>query len=76
MRRNYLIEKAKDSSRIGILVGTLAVSRFGKIIDYISKIIRESGKKPYTFLVGKPNVPKLANFSEVRCLNSFHLQIR
>ena len=27
--------------------------------------IKSAGKKCYTFLVGKPNVPKLANFPEV-----------
>ena len=27
--------------------------------------MKASGKKCYTFLVGKPNVPKLANFPEI-----------
>ena len=51
--------------RIGILVGTLGASRYGAIIDKIRETIAISGKKCYTFLVGKPNVPKLANFPEI-----------
>ena len=29
------------------------------------QVIRAAGKRPYTFLVGKPNVAKLANFPEI-----------
>lgn len=65
MKRFYLIEKAKDAQRIGILVGTLGVSRYRDIIDRVHKSVKSSGKKVYTFLVGKPNVPKLANFPEI-----------
>ena len=65
MKRFYLIEKAKDAQRIGVLVGTLGVSRYRDIIDRTHAAIKHSGKKVYTFLVGKPNVPKLANFPEI-----------
>ena len=65
MKRFYLIERTRDATRIGILVGTLGVTRYRNIIDHVKGIIKDSGKKSYTFLVGKPNVPKLANFSEV-----------
>ena len=65
MQRTYLIEKAKDASRIGLLVGTLGVSRYRDIIDRVLDAVKASGKKAYTFLVGKPNVPKLANFPEI-----------
>lgn len=65
MQRFYLIERIKDASRIGILVGTLGVSRYRDIIDKIITSIKVSGKRPYTFLVGKPNVAKLANFPEI-----------
>jgi diphthamide biosynthesis protein 2 len=46
-------------------VGTLGVTRYRTVIDYVKGVIKDSGKKAYTFLVGKPNVPKLANFAEV-----------
>ncbi len=65
MRRSYLIEKVKDSSRLGILVGTLGVSRYRDVIDRVQEVIKASGKKSYVFLVGKPNVAKLANFPEI-----------
>ena len=65
MKRYFMVEKTKDADRIGILVGTLGASRYGAIIDKIRETIAISGKKCYTFLVGKPNVPKLANFPEI-----------
>ena len=65
MKRYFMVEKTKDADRIGILVGTLGASRYGTIIDKIRETITTSGKKCYTFLVGKPNVPKLANFPEI-----------
>lgn len=65
MKRYMLIEKAKDAERIGILVGTLGASRYGSIIDQLRATIKASKRKAYTFLVGKPNVPKLANFPEI-----------
>ena len=71
MKRYYLIERARDATRIGILVGTLGVTRYRNVIDYVKGIIKDSGKKPYTFLVGKPNVPKLANFAEVIFVSCF-----
>ena len=74
MKRFYLIERTRDASRIGILVGTLGVTRYRNVIDHVKGIVKDSGKKSYTFLVGKPNVPKLANFSEVH--NLFLLTIK
>jgi diphthamide biosynthesis protein 2 len=35
------------------------------IIDHLKGIIRNAGKKFYTFIVGKLNVAKLANFQEI-----------
>ena len=82
MRRYFAIEKTKDAERIGILVGTLGVVKYRDIIDKCREIIKSAGKRQYTFLVGKPNVPKLANFPEidvfvvVACpLNSIELAI-
>ena len=62
MKRYMLIEKTKDADRIGILVGTLGASRYGDIIDQVRHNVKTAGKRVYTFLIGKPNVPKLANF--------------
>ena len=65
MKRYSLIEKTKDASRIGILVGTLGAASYSDIIDCVRQTVRKSGRKVYTFLVGKPNVAKLANFPEI-----------
>ena len=65
MRRYFAIEKTKDANRIGILVGTLGVEKYRDVIEKCRDTIKSSGKKAYTFLVGKPNAPKLANFPEI-----------
>lgn len=69
-RRYFLIEKIKDSSTIGIIIGTLAVKNYLRIINRIKKIIQASGRKYYVISVGKPTVAKLANFLEV-CIYVF-----
>ena len=65
MRRSHLIEKCKDAQRVGILVGTLSLSKVDEILDKLRRLVKNSGRKCYTFLVGKPNVAKLANFPEI-----------
>jgi len=65
MKRYFLIEKTKDAERIGILVGTLGTANYSDIIQRLRDRIRGAGKRCYTFLVGKPNVAKLANFPEI-----------
>lgn len=64
-RRNYLMEKIKDSKTIGIVIGTLAVQNYLKIIERLKSLIKSRGKKYYLISVGKPTVAKLANFQEV-----------
>lgn len=65
MRRMYLIEKVKNAKTIGILIGTLGISQYLDAVDRIKHICRINGKKSYIIAVGKPNVPKLANFPEI-----------
>ncbi|KAJ8305393.1 hypothetical protein KUTeg_015938 [Tegillarca granosa] len=65
MKRFYMIERAKDAKIIGIVVGTLGVADYLQVIDRLKKLIKFAGKKSYTFVVGKLNVPKLANFMEI-----------
>lgn len=65
LRRYYLIEKAKDANIIGILAGTLGVANYMDIMKRLKELIKAAGKKSYTFVVGKINVPKLANFQEI-----------
>ena len=65
MKRYYLIEKARDTDVVGILVGTLGVASYLDIIDQLKNTVRKAGKKSYVFAMGKLNVPKLANFLEI-----------
>ena len=65
MKRFYLIEKAKDASIVGIIIGTLGVARHKEMLTRMQKVLKTAGKKCYTFLVGKINVPKLANYLEI-----------
>jgi len=64
-RRHYAVEKARDAERVGLLVGTLASRDYPLILERLRGTIRRAGKRGYTFLVGKPNVAKLANFPEI-----------
>ncbi|KAJ8967034.1 hypothetical protein NQ314_003151 [Rhamnusium bicolor] len=64
-RRNYLIEKIKDSKTIGIVIGTLCVRNYLKIMERMKELITLSGKKYYLISVGKPTVTKLSNFPEL-----------
>ncbi|CAG8792687.1 19317_t:CDS:10, partial [Dentiscutata erythropus] len=67
MRRFYMVQKAKDADVIGIVVGTLGVANYLEIISHLKKLIIRAGKKPYTFVMGKLNVAKMANFMEIDC---------
>ncbi|GES89558.1 diphthamide biosynthesis protein 2 [Rhizophagus clarus] len=67
MKRYYMIQKAKDADVIGIVVGTLGIASYLTIISHIKKLIIRAGKKPYTFVMGKLNVAKMANFMEIDC---------
>jgi diphthamide biosynthesis enzyme Dph1/Dph2-like protein len=64
-RRYYLVEKTRDAERVGILVGTLGTRDYPLMLARLRQTIRQAGKRCYTFLLGKPNVAKLANFPEI-----------
>jgi len=66
-RRFYLTQKAKIANIIGILVGTLSQSRFRSVVSSVRTKVENAGRACYTFVVGKINVNKLANFAEVEC---------
>ncbi|KAH7599173.1 putative diphthamide synthesis protein [Nakaseomyces glabratus] len=64
-RRYKNMHKARTAGCIGILVNTLSIRGTRETVNKLIKLIRENGKKHYLFVVGKPNVPKLANFEPV-----------
>ncbi|KAF4323619.1 hypothetical protein BBI17_001871 [Phytophthora kernoviae] len=65
MRRFFLVQQAKEAQIFGILMGTLGVSEYLNVVHSLQKLIKQSGRKSYLFVVGKVNVPKLANYAEI-----------
>lgn len=65
MRRYRYMHMARAAGTIGILVNTLSLANTKTLMDGISRKIKEEGKKHYIFVVGKPNVAKLANFDAI-----------
>lgn len=70
-KRNYLVEKIKDSKTVGVIIGTLSIKNYTKVIERIKKLIKLNNKKYYLISVGKPTVAKLANFPEVNLFDVF-----
>jgi diphthamide biosynthesis protein 2 len=66
LRRRYaLLSHARSAGIIGVLVNTLNISQYLPAISHLKRQIREAGRKSYLVVVGKVNVEKVANFSEV-----------
>lgn len=66
LRRRYALLTSLTTVPIwGILVNTLSVKDYMKILALVKDMIAKAGKKSYTFVVGKVNAAKVANFSEV-----------
>ncbi|QLQ79904.1 hypothetical protein HG537_0C05530 [Torulaspora globosa] len=70
MKRYRNMHVARTAGCIGILVNTLSLKNTKEMINTLITLIRSKGKKHYLFVVGKPNVAKLANFEpiEVWCI--------
>ncbi|KAI9682133.1 MAG: Diphthamide biosynthesis protein 2 [Caeruleum heppii] len=66
LRRRYaLLTSLSTVSVFGILINTLSVKNYLHIVELVKKQISDAGKKSYTFVVGKINAAKIANFSEI-----------
>lgn len=66
LRRRYaLLTSLSTVSTYGILINTLSVSNYLDILAYVKQQIAAAGKKSYTFVVGKINAAKIANFAEI-----------
>jgi diphthamide biosynthesis protein 2 len=66
LRRRYaLLIKVATAPIIGILINTLSVKNYMTALSHCQDLIASAGKKSYTFVVGKLNAAKIANFSEV-----------
>ncbi|KAJ2760051.1 Diphthamide biosynthesis protein 2 [Coemansia sp. BCRC 34490] len=64
-RRYYMVQQAKDADVVGIVVGTLAATRYLRVVEALKALLRQAQRKFYVFVVGKLNVAKLANFPEI-----------
>ena len=64
-RRYALVERIRDARVVGLVVGTLAVEGYLETLDRAKRLLEAAKKKTYVFVVGKINVPKLANFAEI-----------
>lgn len=66
LRRRYaLLSHARTAGIVGILVNTLNVKHYLPMIARLKQQIRDAGRKSYLVVVGKVNVEKVANFSEI-----------
>ncbi|KAK4508199.1 hypothetical protein PRZ48_001937 [Zasmidium cellare] len=66
LRRRYaLITRLSTVPIFGILINTLSVSNYMSALSHCQDLIRRAGKKSYTFVVGKVNAAKVANFAEI-----------
>ncbi|KAL6707763.1 Diphthamide biosynthesis protein 2 [Coniothyrium glycines] len=64
-RRYALLTSLSTTPVFGILINTLSVKNYMHILSHVKQQIADAGKKSYTFVVGKVNAAKVANFSEV-----------
>ncbi|USP81588.1 hypothetical protein yc1106_08862 [Curvularia clavata] len=66
LRRRYALLTSLSTTPIfGILINTLSVKNYMHILSHVQQQIATAGKKSYTFVVGKVNAAKVANFSEI-----------
>ena len=66
LRRRYgLLTSLSAVPIFGILINTLSVSSYASAAANITAKLKAAGKKSYTFVVGKINAAKIANFAEV-----------
>ncbi|MCJ1377339.1 Diphthamide biosynthesis protein 2 [Xylographa soralifera] len=66
LRRRYaLLTSLSTVPVFGILINTLSIKNYLHIVEHVKAQILAAGKKSYTFVVGKVNAAKIANFSEV-----------
>ncbi|GMM36537.1 2-(3-amino-3-carboxypropyl)histidine synthase [Saccharomycopsis crataegensis] len=65
MRRYRYMHVARTAGTVGILVNTLSLDNTKKMVNIVAKWIKDADKKYYMFVVGKPNVAKLANFDAI-----------
>ncbi|KAL5107111.1 2 3-amino-3-carboxypropyl histidine synthase subunit 2 [Taenia crassiceps] len=64
-RRYFLMEKVKSAKRIGILMGTLSLSRYRDIVARLKRLLQNANKPYTTLVVGRINETKLMNLPDL-----------
>lgn len=64
-RRYAILTSLSTCPVFGILINTLSMKNYLQTVTHIQSQISAAGKKSYTFVVGKVNAAKVANFSEI-----------
>lgn len=62
MQRYVSIERFEHLSMFGIVVGTLSVHRYREMLNRLLSLAESHEQTAYPLMVGKLNLPKLANF--------------
>ncbi|XBW36871.1 hypothetical protein QEN19_002450 [Hanseniaspora menglaensis] len=65
MKRYKEMHKARSATTFGVLVNTLSIKNTKETVNKITKLLTSNYKKSHIFIVGKPNVAKLANFENI-----------
>ncbi|TAQ88457.1 hypothetical protein B7494_g3228 [Chlorociboria aeruginascens] len=66
LRRRYALLTSLSTCGVwGILINTLSVKNYLTTVSQLRELLARHGRKSYVFVVGKINVPKLANFEEI-----------
>jgi diphthamide biosynthesis enzyme Dph1/Dph2-like protein len=63
-KRFNLVQKAKESDVLGLIVGSLSLDGLNDILEDLKRTLKSCNKKFYTFLLGKITLEKLSNFVE------------
>ncbi|XP_052861417.1 2-(3-amino-3-carboxypropyl)histidine synthase subunit 2 [Anopheles cruzii] len=66
-RRSYAVERCKDATTLGIVVGTLSIAGYLDVVQRLQRLAKARGVRTYIISVGKVNVAKLANFADLDC---------
>ena len=64
-RRYALLSHIATQPILGILINTLSHTSTTSTLLSLTQLLRKHGKKYYTFVVGKVNAAKMANFAEI-----------
>ncbi|KAL6934010.1 hypothetical protein ACO0R3_001793 [Hanseniaspora guilliermondii] len=65
MKRYKEMHKARTANTFGILVNTLSIKNTRETVNKVTALLKQNYKKSHIFIVGKPNVAKLANFESI-----------